>query len=537
MPWTYHSWIRAAVFGCAIAAPAADWVFFRSGPVEVWTDGDHDAARAALASFEQVRWWTAKALGRPEITPLWPVRVLVLKKPQARSRSPRLELRRDAYTAGMASADPVPRRWLSDFVHILLREDARPMPAATQAAFARLLGAMEVRGSRTTIGKPDPPVDRDWARMHLLLVHPAYAGRSRVFFYNLQRGAPADVCYRNAFEKTEKEFESEVDAYFAAGRFEAAETSGKPLNPERDYRERTGDPTRARILVADLSGDEGEYRAVLNSGAKNPDAFEGLGMFREAADHGSESARAWLRLALAEQDPEKARPALRRAMELNPRWAEPHARWAERETAAERKVPPLKRAVELDPHNLEYWQALAEAQTAAKDFNGAQQSWRQAERSAPTEETRAAIERRRLEFEKNRMDLEAAERRRKEEEKQREIDKLKQEADARVRAAEAKANEGRAPLDAGRKVVDWWDGPKPASTVTGVLERIDCGRGPARWIVREAGGVKSLTVPDPKKVAILGAAEVTLGCGPQRPPRKVKIEAGAAGEVLTVEFQ
>lgn len=530
--------LAALLLTLTFAAPAsADWVFFRSGPLEVWTDGDHNAARRALANFEQVRWWTAKALGKTEITPLWPVRIVVMKKPAPKSRTPRLELRRDSYAAGMAAADPVPRQWLSDFIHILLAEDARPMPAATHNAFARMISAMEVKASRTTLGKPEGNLDRDWARMHLLLVNPTYAGRSRVFFYNLQQGAPVDVCYRNAFEKTEKEFEAEVDAYFAAGKFEPRETSGKPLNPERDYRERTGDPTRARILVADLSADRGEYRAVINAGEKNSDAFEGMGMFDEAIQNGSESARAWLRYAVAEKDVEKARPALRRAMALNPRWAEPHARWADRETAPERKVPPLKRATELDPHNLVYWQALAEAQTAAKDFNGAQQSWRQAERAAPTEEVRVTIERRRLEYEKNRMDLEAAERHRREEEKRKELEKLKQEAEANVRAAEAKANAGNAPLDPNRKVVEWWDGPKPASTTSGALERIDCGRGPAKWIVREAGKLKTFTVPDPSKVAILGAAEVTLGCGPQKPPRKVKIEAGAAGEILTVEFQ
>ena len=53
-------------------------------------------------------------------------------------------------------------------------------------------------------------------------------------------------------------------------------------------------------------------------------------MLAEAIAKESDSARCWYRYALEEKDLEKSRAALRKAMELNPRWAEPHARWANR---------------------------------------------------------------------------------------------------------------------------------------------------------------------------------------------------------------
>jgi hypothetical protein len=54
-----------------------------------------------------------------------------------------------------------------------------------------------------------------------------------------------------------------------------------------------------------------------------------------------------------------------------------------------------------------------------------------------------------------------------------------------------------------------------------------------------------LLIRDPAKVALSGAKNATLTCGPQRPPRHVIIEyfakpdskMGTAGEVATVEFR
>jgi hypothetical protein len=518
-----------------ISTARAEWSYFRSGPVEVWTDAGDKTARSTLATFDQVRYWTARVLGRDEINPLWPVRILVLKK-RGDLNTPEITLKRDAYTAVLGDKEDVPAEWLAGYAAILLRDDARPMPTHIEAGIISLLSTLEVSGSRTIIGKPIAKPDRDWGRAHLFIVNPEYSGRSRVFFGNLQQGAPFDTAYRNAFEKTEKEMEAEVDRYLAAGSFEPQHTSGKPLDPERDYRERPGDEKRARILLADITGDTAAYRAVLNESDGDPDAFEGAGMFLEATQKGSESARAWYRYAISEKDPLKAQPALRKAMELNPRWAEPHAYWASLETDAGRKVPPLQKACELAPRNLEYWTTLAQAQTDAKDFNGAARSWRSALFAAPDEATRTRIAAQREAYEKQRYDLEAAERRRQEEERQRELEHLKQEALAKIREAEKQANAGTAPAGSGGKPVEWWDGPKAEVTVTGTLQRIECGR-VARWHVAvQAGKPQIFTVPDPRKIAIIGSQQVMLGCGAQRPPRKVRVEATKTNEVLTVEF-
>jgi hypothetical protein len=374
----------------------------------------------------------------------------------------------------------------------------------------------------------------------------------RVFFSNLQQGASFDVAYRNSFERDAKDMEAEVDAFFQAGRFTPETFGGKPLNAERDYRARPLLDKRYEVYLADLlRGEQARlaYLAVLNGGEKNAGAFEGAGMFAEAAAHGSESAPAWVAWGdelVKAKDLAKARDAYRKAAQLKARWAEPHARLAAIEEKPGLAIGMLKRAAELDPRNVQRWLKLAEAQLEFKDFEGAGLSWRTAERAAPTEAERSAIEAKRQAFEQQRIELQAAERRRIEEEKARDLERLKAEAMERIREAEVRARASLGGGDPNAKPVEWWDDKTPKQTVTGALERVDCLKGPARLVVRDsAGKVVQLLVRDPSKVVFTGSGgDLTLGCGPQKPARRLKIEyvpkpdakLGASGEVALVEF-
>ena len=112
-----------------------------------------------------------------------------------------------------------------------------------------------------------------------------------------------------------------------------------------------------------------------------------------------------------------------------------------------------------------------------------------------------------------------------------------------MHAAENKYNEGAPkPSD---KAVPWWDGPNPSGKLAGTLKQVDCLGSQARLVVEGANHqTVKLLVTDPRKVAIMGRGELTLGCGAQK-PRRVAIEYfpkpnarfGTAGEVATIEFQ
>ncbi len=67
-------------------AGADRWVGLRSGPFEVLSDAGDRAARERLADLEQFRGAVEQVLGRSDIRPVWPIRVLVLRS--AKQASP-----------------------------------------------------------------------------------------------------------------------------------------------------------------------------------------------------------------------------------------------------------------------------------------------------------------------------------------------------------------------------------------------------------------------------------------------------------------
>jgi hypothetical protein len=82
-------------------------------------------------------------------------------------------------------------------------------------------------------------------------------------------------------------------------------------------------------------------------------------------------------------------------------------------------------------------------------------------------------------------------------------------------------------------------------SVEGTLENMECGA-LAKLHVRVESEVKIFAIPDPTKVSIHGAngESIELQCGPQKPPRALRIEyqllpsiAGVAGVVRSLEFR
>ena len=108
---------------------------------------------------------------------------------------------------------------------------------------------------------------------------------------------------------------------------------------------------------------------------------------------------------------------LKKASELNPRWAEPYYQLADLDPAIdkehlEQRAALLKKAANLDPRSIDYWTALAKTDIAAKDFGEAEKAWSGAERAAATDEDRERIRKIRLDVQAKQFDEDAAERKR-----------------------------------------------------------------------------------------------------------------------------
>jgi hypothetical protein len=433
------------------------------------------------------------------------------------------------------------------------------MPPAFEHGLAEFFTTFEVSGIHITVGAPPPRPDLDFARVHLLVVDPEYFGKLRVLLYNLRKGVDQDPAYRNAFGKPAAEVEAQAKRHLAEGNFSTTSLSSRPMT-ERDFPEKPISDADARLARADvLAGTQSaaEYQSLLHDGVKVAEAEEGLGLlalashrtdearrhFAASMEASSASARCYIEYAKLEPDDAKAMQALLRAAGINPKLDEPFALMARRDTDPQKRLAHWKAAAERNPRDPACWQALAECYLADHNYAEAAKAWKEGEQAAIDPVQREHLRLARMAIEQQRLDYEEAERKRRAEEEARAIEKLKNEARAELHAAENKYNGGTPkPSD---KAVPWWDGPNPAGKLAGTLKRVDCLGSQARLVVEGANHqTVKLLVTDPRKVAINGRGELTLGCGAQK-PRRVAIEYfpkpnarfGTAGEVATIEFQ
>ncbi len=543
------------------------WIALKSGPFEIYTNGSDRTAREKLMYLEQFRETLRVISGKPEIRSVWPVRALVFKNPkQMPAQGAPFSLGRDARMLSISESTPFTRESLKELARILLYENTNRLPQPVEDGLIALLSTLEVNGTRITLGAPVPEADRShgWAFMQLVTVNPDYSGRSRVMISNLEQSGDFEAACRNAFEKSLAQINQQADAYLKGGNFTTTSVSGRALSLVRDFKLRTLDPDEANVALADLllAAGSSQSAATYNKlhGAPAAEGLallalkehkdtEALRLFQSSIESKSDNPRAWLELGRLETDPVKARADLKKASELNPGWSEPHFRLAElqKDNLIERAAL-LKKAASFDPRNIDYWQALARTQIAAKNYPEAQKAWAGAERAAANDEERARIHQVRLQVEKERADYEAAERKRIADEREQDIQRVKAQSDAAIHAAEADANrklnsDGAAPPP---KALDWYEDLHGNSSIEGVLTRLNCLGRQAQLVIQSVDGkTVQLLVRDPSQIVIVGGGEKALGCGIQKPARKVQVEYIAkpdikqrtAGEAVSIEFR
>jgi hypothetical protein len=527
------------------------WLSFQAGPIEVATNAGEQAGRDTLNHLEQLRYALGTTLGKPDLTSIWPIRIIVLKPGKNVPVNPDVKLARDSYIAAITSITP---QTVEDVTRILIDANAGPLPPSIDAGLPLLFSTLEVNGVRVTLGAKAAQTTRDWARVHLLSVNPSYSGKLRVLIKNLQLGIDAEPAYKNAFERTPQQIEAELDRYIAAGQYGTTPVNSKPLDPRRQLHPKEMDTGTAQLLLADnllahgSTGARAAYEAIVKAKPDSAEALEGLGRYQDAVKAGSKSARAMMEAAKLTTDETQKKAALQKAIELNPRWPDPLIQLAHLESNATRKLSALKSAAALASRNSGLWQEVARLQEDAGQFPDAAKSWAAAERAAQSPAEREQIHQARLATEQARLDAQEAARRAEIRKKEQEVEDLKAKALADIRAFETKANakaaEGLAPLDPNQKL-EMYKEEKPLS-VTGALILVDCLGQKAR--LRVQGDDRSVTqflVQDPTKVVIRGGGDHALGCGAQKPARAVTVEyqkksdkkLGTVGEVTQIDFR
>jgi len=548
--------------------PAEDrWIALKSGPFEAYSSVGERPAREKLMYLEQFRETLRVITGKEEMRLVWPVHLIIFKSAAEIPSAPKQwKLGRDARMAAIAESGEFSRDSLKELARLMLYENTSRLPPSVEQGLIALVSTVQINGPKITLGAPVPEAERSpgWALMHLVTVNPEYAGRSRVMLSNLEQSGDFDAACHNAFEKSAAQIQQQADAALRAGNFATASVSGRALSITRDFKPVQLEPEEARIALGDLllaSGHTAEAAAAYKA-LHGPAPSEGLALMaldeqkdrearaalQDAIDSGSKSSRAWLELGRMASDEDQ----LKKASELNPRWAEPYFQLAELnpaidKTNLEQRAALLKKAANLDPRNSDYWTALARTDVSAKDFADAQKAWAGAEHAAANDEERERVHQIRAQVEEKRFDYEAAERKRIRDEEEADLQRVKAQSEAEIHAAEAAARKKMNPNGAvPPKPVALYEEPAVGrSSVQGVFQRLDCLDKLARLVIQTPDGkTTQLLMADPSQIALGGGGEQTFTCGAQKQARQVTVHYNAkpdaklhtAGEVTAIEF-
>ena len=541
----------------ALLAAQNHWSVSRGQAFQIYSEAPAKATLHTLGQLEQFRF----VLGSITGTDLkWnpPLQVLLFRDAsnlEAAGAVPGIVDGRERPMLALAADAALPRAALEQLTRRLLAANTGRLPEAYEKGLETFLSTLRVEGAKVIWGDPPPAAERsrDWARVHMLATTPDYAGRMRVLFYNLQRGVTPEAAWSNAYGRPSAEMEREVDQYWKAGKFAAADAPSAAISPDRDFYVKNVAPEDATLAQADLlnSHSAGLYRQMLNAHHHVAEADEGLGLLalrdgdlaaardylKQAVAAGSHNAAALVQYARLEKNPAPAREALDDALKLNPQLAEAHYLLGQKASDPERRTTELQAAARLAPQEARYWEALARWQVEQKSFADAARSWTAAEQAATTNAERERLHQARMAIETQRLDYEESERQRIAEEKQRALDRLKAKALSDLHAAEARGN--RAAPDVEKNAIPWWDDAKNNTQAEGTLVRVDCAAKTTRLVVATGSGqTLRLRVADRRQ---FGPGVLT--CGPAKGQRiaveymrKPDARAATDGELSTITF-
>ncbi len=551
-----------------VIAARDNWTELNVGPFYVDTNGHGAAVREALTQLEQVRWVLGGLLEEKDLRSTWPIRVMLTDDAPAScsfagskeqlSSSNDLSLVPQHESLRAAAFPPPPvlhsqyllvcrpgaRLPLGEIAGILLDSNTPLLPPEIETGLRSLFDTLEARGSRVSWGTAPPHPDLAWARMQLFATKFEYSASFHILLAALKNGSTVRAAEQNAFGQPSDALEKEAAARLAQGNWPATATSGRPLDPKRDFGEHALDATAGAVYLADaqvttnLKAAQQAYKAA--SEADGPAAslgYEGLAQLAQFQNNnpndfldgairaGSHSAPVYLASA-TDLPPEQAISLLKKANLYNPRWAEPLLEQSLLAEDPKEKEELLKKAIVLNRREPQYWIQLAKLQTEIGQAAGAKGSWLRAEDAAPTSAMRDQIQKQAQDSEEHRLD--AAEKAQNQDRNSTfyaDQHAQKRQSD-RILAAEKKANSSLAAQAGGSpatsEAVPWSD-LVPQKKLDGNIVRVDCLGSNARLTVKDRSGA---TIP----LLLKNASEAGLACGDQQPPRRVSLTYAAEAD-------
>jgi hypothetical protein len=494
-------WWLPCFLACSVQLFGADkWTEYNVGPFYVDTDSDTAAARYALTQLEQTRWILSGLLESKDLNPTWPIRVLVTTSAKPGRH---LELHDGYYLFVAPPNAPMP---LGEVARLFLEANTPHLPEEAESGIAELFTTLRASGSRVSWGGPPPHADLAFARMQLFATKFEYGASFHILLSSLRSGSTLHAAEHNAFGKDAELLEQEAAARLAAGVWQPVSTSGRPLDPRRDFGEHSLDGAIARVYAASASigtdpdAAEAALKNSLNEGGRvTALALDSLAdvarvrkqkpgqFFEDAMQAGSKNAAVYVGAA-DDLPPDRALPLLKKAQLLNPLWAEPVFLQAEASEDLKQREELLKQALKMNPRSTDYWVTLARTQMADGHAQAAQSSWVRAEDSAPDDVRRKQVQDMHDSMESARLDQAEADRKREHDDAVL-ADQRAQQAEAdRIHAAEEKANKANLSASvSGADVLDY-QSLTSAQNTSGQVVLVDCHKTFIRVSVRDAAG-------------------------------------------------
>jgi hypothetical protein len=547
----------AVVLASAGAHAAARWVRILGAPFRVYSDAGEQNARAVFSQLEEFRTTFSMATGVQDPKLVWPLAVVAVRhEGDAGPALPSPTLGRDALLVTVPAKGPLPPALYEQLARMLVDQNLKPLPVEEDAGLVAMLTGYSSESVHVTIHPPEAAGrTRDWGRIYHLFANPDTREQLGAYLYNLMQGADRDTAYRNAFRRSGKDMEAEIDFFLHSAIFPDIVFSGRPLSPIRDYQMATLEQDDASLLLADLMlarGDTGAQAAY--SQLDGVTAEEGRGLaalgardlatarreFAAAMRNNSPNARIYYEAALLDGATPRAREEFIEATRMNPRWAAPLLGLANLETAPAEKVKWLEKAAAITPRDAALWRKLAETAMLAQQYAIADRAWAGAMRATPDPAARQRLEVAREQMASARADAEEQKRKREEAAKTADLERVKQQTMAEIHAAEQEAD--RAMNPGGEKLtmqpVPYASLESNTKKTSGTLSEVVCKGKAMTLVVRgDDGTVSRLPVDDPSALTSPDGTPL-LSCGPVNPPRRIAAEVrpGKRPQVLTVEF-
>ncbi len=500
-PWGRSATCGRLASGLSPLSAAADkWTEYNLGPFYVDTDSDPSAARYALTQLEQTRWVLSGLLEIKDLNTTWPFRILVTT---GATPSHHITLHDGYYLYVAPPGVPMP---LGEVAKLFLEANTPRLPEEVERGVAELFDTLKANGSRVSWGGTPAHPDLAFARMQLFATKFEYSASFHIFLSSLRNGSTLHAAEHNAFGKDFESLEKEAAARLAANNWQAVSTSGRPLDPKRDFGDHSLDGSLARVFAASASIAENPDQAEtalknsLNEGgpvtALALDSLADVAQARkekpdqywdDAMQAGSKDAAVYVGAA-RDLPPDHALPLLKKAQLLNPVWAEPVFLQAEATDDLKQREELLKQALKMNPRSTDYWVTLARTQMADGHAQAAQSSWVRAEDSAPDEARRKQVQDMHDGLENARLDQAETDRKREHDDAVL-ADQRAQQAEAdRIHAAEEKANKANASAAAAGEDAVEFNSLLKTEKVSGSVVMEDCRKDFIRLSVRDARG-------------------------------------------------